>query len=350
MPDSSLSLAELVRGHEEWRRHCLNLIASENRLCARARPYLTSDLEGRYGDYRDNDLGARQYRGNRWVEAIERRVQEIARQAFGAEHVELRPLSGHMSGLAGIMAVARPGDTLLEVGPDGGGHLLATSLAASALVDLDVRYLPFDGARYNVDGPAAAEMIRELRPKMVILGCSNFLFPHPVRELSDAVHAIPGACLAYDASHVLGLLAAGRFQRPLEEGADVVWGSTHKTLPEPQGGIVYSNDEALMGAVGDAIYPTMTSNYHLARIPALGAALEEMTAGGAAYVDHVLANAQALGEALAAEGLTVVRVDGRYSRSHTLLVASGAFATGDEAASALDEANIMTTATQLPAC
>jgi glycine hydroxymethyltransferase len=94
----------------------------------------------------------------------------------------------------------------------------------------------------------------------------------------------------------------------------------------------------------------MTSNYHLARIPALGACLEEMRDSGAVYADAVVANARALGEALAAEGVTVVSNGQQYTNSHTILVCPGAFETGQEAALALEEANIIVTATELPAC
>mgnify|MGYP005843765849 FL=1 len=285
------------------------------------------------------------------MEKIERLAVEIAQETLGAQEVELRPISGHVAGAAVLMGLCRPGDLVLEPGRDGGGHREAGKLSGSALAPLEVQYLPFDGERYNIDVPAAQRLIAERRPRAVILGSSNHLCPHPVRAIAGALKtARPDGLLIYDASHVMGFLAAGRFQDPLREGADLVFGSTHKTLPGPQGGIIFSNRADLMDSIAGAVYPALVTNHHAFRIPALALALLEMRQFGAAYCDRIVANAQALGAALAAEGVPCVCVDGSYTGSHTLLACVSAFGSGENVAARLEDAGLIVTAAHLPAC
>jgi glycine hydroxymethyltransferase len=347
--EAAAELSQLVTHHESWRSQCLNLIASENVLSPEVHAALDSDLVHRYADYTGRDLSARHYRGNRFIVEIEREVCGLASEVFRAEHVELRPLSGHTAGIAVLMGLCRPGDAVLEIGRDGGGHRETTKFAGSDLVELDVHYLPIDPSRYNVDAEAARAQIEQLRPRVVILGSSNFLFPHPVGELRRAVDAVPGTLLVYDASHVLGLIAAGRFQDPLTEGADVVFGSTHKTFFGPQGGIIYSHRSDLMDRISAALYPGLVTNHHPFRLPALGVALAEMIACGAAYADQVIANSQALGEALSSAGIPCVSADGRYSRSHTLLLRVAEYGDANTVARRLEDASIVTGEAFLPA-
>jgi glycine hydroxymethyltransferase len=209
-----------------------------------------------------------------------------------------------------------------------------------------VQFLSFDEQRWNVDVAQSIALIDQVRPKMVILGSSAFLFPHPVRELAEAVHAIPGGILAYDASHVMGLIAGGQFQKPLDEGADVVYGSTHKTLPGPQGGLIYSNRADLMDRIAKAVYPQLVTNHHSFRIPALALAFEELLTYGKVYAAQIIANTQALGAALAKRGVPPLTVDGVCSQSHTLLLPVGQFV-GD-AAERLESAGIICGAFRVP--
>ncbi len=338
---------DLLAAHEAYRARTINLIASENVLSPAVRAALQSDLLGRYADYTGRDLAARRYRGTRYVVEIERQALSLAQEAFHAAHVELRPISGHVAGAAVLMGLCRPGDLVLEPGRDGGGHREGGKLASSPLAPLEIRYLPFDAGLYNIDATAAIQEIEERRPRAVILGSSNYLFPHPVATVAEACRRT-GALLIYDASHVMGFLAAGRFQDPLREGADLVFGSTHKTLPGPQGGIIFSNRADLMEAVSAAVYPALVTNHHPFRIPALALALLEMREFGAAYTRQIVANAQALGKALEAEGVPCVRVGGCYSESHTILARVAGFGAGEAVARRLEEAGIITTAAHLP--
>jgi len=147
----------------------------------------------------------------------------------------------------------------------------------------------------------------------------------------------------------MGFLAADRFQDPLSEGADLVFGSTHKTFPGPQGGIIFSDQDDVMERVTGALVPSLVTNHHPVRMPGVAVALLEMQAFGAAYMDAVRENAQALGEALTREGVPCVCVDGRYSESHCVLARVDNFGARDEVAVRLEHAGIITTSALLPA-
>lgn len=348
MKDERTLIEGLVAQHEAWRGQTINLIASENAISPAVRLALQTDLLQRYADYSGRDPAARRYRGTRYIQAIEEKTLRIAQQVFRAEYFELRPVSGHLAGAAVLMGLCRPGDLVLEPGRDNGGHREGGKLAASPALPLKVEYLPVDPEAYNLDLPATLRMIEAKRPRLVILGSSNFLFPHPVAEIAQALKSFPDTILVYDASHVMGFLASGKFQDPLREGAQVVFGSTHKTLPGPQGGIIFTNDQALIEPISAAAYPGLVTNHHPFRIPGLALALLEMQAWGPAYCEQIVANAQALGAALEAEGIPCVQWQGRFSRSHTLLMCVNAFGSGDEIAVRLEQAGLITTAAHLP--
>ncbi|MEX1172632.1 MAG: serine hydroxymethyltransferase [Chloroflexota bacterium] len=338
----------LVGEHEAWRRTTLNLIASENVVSPTVAKALSSDLVGRYADYPGRDASNRRYQGNRLIAEIEAETVRLAAEQFRARYVEMRAIAGHLAGLAVVMGVCRPGDVVLEPGRDGGGHREAGRLTAATLATLDVADLPFDARRFTIDAPAAVRMVEERLPRLVILGSSNFLFPHPVAPIAKAVHRIPGAVVAYDASHVMGFLVTGRFQDPLAEGADIVFGSTHKTFPGPQGGIIFSNNDVLMDTVTAALVPGLVTNHHPFRMPAMALALLEMSEWGGAYMDAIVANARALGVALDAAGVPVVEVAGRATDSHTLLIRVAEFGPRELIAARLEEAGIITTHALLP--
>jgi glycine hydroxymethyltransferase len=338
---------QLIARHEQWRAQCMNLIASENAVSSAVRRALDNDLIQRYGNYAGRNLKDRRYTGNRFIEEIEIGLENIVRQTFGAREVELRAISGHVAGLAVIMATCKPGDTVLEISGDDGGHRLAAKAAESPLIDLKVLSLPFDAHKYNVDAKATCRLVEDVRPSLIILGSSNFLFPNPVAQIAQCLNKSPHTVLAYDASHVMGLIACGEFQDPLREGAQVVFGSTHKTLPGPQGGLIFSNDPGLMDAISTAVYPGTVTNHHLMRSPALGIALLEMK-NNPDYAKQIIANAKSLAGQLAARGVPVVAAAEGFTQSHTVLIQTVNYGKGKEIAAMLEQVDIMTSYTKLP--
>jgi glycine hydroxymethyltransferase len=341
-------IIELLENHEKWRKECLNLCAAENAMSPGARNLLSSDLTQRYGDYTGRDLDSRRYFGTKEIIKLEKYVSSLAAEIFRARFVELRPLSGHIAGDSLILSLCRPGDLVLELSREAGGHRIATKLASAPLISLNVGYLPFNPISYNVDVEKTLAFVRNKRPRMIILGSSNFLFPHPIKELSYGLKEFPETILAYDASHVLGLIAGGYFQDPLSEGAQVVIAGTQKSFPGPQGGLIYGDDEELMRLISSAVYPSLISNHHLARLPSLGIALLEMKYFGKAYSEQVIKNAKALGASLVEKGIPVLAPDYGFTESHTILIPTIDIGNAEMIGRRLENANIIVNAVRLP--
>ncbi|MDE0313586.1 MAG: serine hydroxymethyltransferase [Candidatus Poribacteria bacterium] len=341
-------LTSLLNKHHEYRETCLNLIASENTPSPLVEELFDEKLARRYGNYSGIDLYQRNYKGNRYIAEIEAYTQELAKELFNAKFVDFRPLSGNIAGIATTFALAEPGDIALEVH---NGHRYANKLASSPLkVELQSIPIPWDGLRSNIDLPATIELIELHKPKIVNIGSGVFLFPQPVAELKNAMRqANPDSYLIYDAAHVIGLIAGGRFQSPFAEGADVIISSTHKTLAGPQGGIVLTNDKSIAERIGKTLYPLLMSNHHLSRLPALAGTFVEWMVCGAAHADAIVANAKALGQALADRGVPMLGAKLGFTESHTLIPIVDTFGDdGNELANQLEACHIIAGAAGLP--
>ncbi len=321
---SGAELARLVRAHDRWRgRGVFNLLASENAISPAARRFLSSDLAGRYtlphaprpGEPgTDNDYG-----GTRFTDQIERMANDAAARLFHGRFATTRPLSGHLAAMSALVPLLPRGGRLLAIPPEDGGYDGYAPGYLPAMFGWEGRPLPAKGPGASLTAEAAAEEIRRERPSIVLLGQSRFLFPYPLKEIAEAAHA-QDALVLYDASHVLGLLAGGEFQDPLREGADVVYGSTHKSLPGPQGGLLVTDREDLFQQIDPALTWRVFDNAHWNRIAALGQTLLEMERHGPEYARTVVANSQALATELDRRGLPIVAKELGFSRSHQVHV------------------------------
>ncbi len=339
-------LASLLDQHQTYRDTCLNLIASENTPSPLVEELFDERLARRYGNYSGTDIYRRNYKGNRYIAEIEAYTQALAKELFGAAHVDFRPLSGNIAGIATTFALAKPGDTALEVH---NGHHYAEKLLSSPLkISLESIPIPWDGALSNIDLDATLELIAKHKPRIVNVGSGVFLFPQPVRALKQAMRqANPDAYLIYDASHVIGLIAGKRFQSPFDEGADVIISSTHKTLAGPQGGMVLTNDASIAERVARGVYPLLMSNHHLNRLPALAGTFIEWMECGEAQADAIVANAKALGQALSARGVPMLGADLGFTESHTLILIVDRYGEGSALANHLEACHIITGAAGL---
>ena len=163
------------------------------------------------------------------------------------------------------------------------------------------------------------DTLRRERPNAVVLGQSFFLFPYPLREIAEEAHA-HDALVFYDASHVLGLIAGGGFQDPIREGADVLYGSTHKSFFGPQGGLLATDRKDLFEQIDGAVTWRLFDNAHWNRIAALGQTLLEFERVGAQYASTVVANSKALGRALARRDVPLLAESEGFTESHQLLI------------------------------
>ena len=321
-------LHEIVREHERWRlQEAVNLQPSENVMSEAARALLATDFVHRYtlpsrfaptlGDAKNA------YRGTRFTDAMETEAEGLAREVFGVSRASLKPLSGHLAGFLMLQACTRRGDRIMVISAEHGGYDGYMPGFLPDYLDLKVDFLPFDTATWNLDPKAAADAVLERKPKLVLVGASLILFPYNLRWLRGACDDV-NAVLAYDASHVLGLIAGGEFQRPFLEGVDILTASTHKSFPGPQGGLLLSNRADLFDRAMDTIMWRTQDNAHWNRIAATAHVLLEMKAFGKAYAAQVVANSQALGKQLDKWGFPVKFKDLGFSRSHQLHVDTAA--------------------------
>ncbi len=304
-------LERTVKQHQDWRtKECLNLIPSENRGSAQMRSMFLADLGNRY------NAPDRFYRGTKFADELLSLTEELARRVFGARYADVRSLSGHTADMAVLLSLTQPGDKIMSVHPDNGGYPGITHLGLGSLLRLENLYFRYDERAVNIDPKESASQIRASQPKVVFFGASFIPFPHPAKQLSSAAE---GECV-YDGSHVLGLIAGGEFQDPLREGCSLMIGSTHKSLPGPQGGIILSNNEEVFSKVAGKIHPGIVDNIHLDRVAALAVSLVEMLQFGKPYAQAVVKNSQALAKALADEGVKVKGAAFGYTKSHQVLL------------------------------
>ncbi|WP_069808035.1 serine hydroxymethyltransferase [Vulcanisaeta thermophila] len=345
-PDSSLrEVLNLVRTHNRWRRlETINLIPSENVMSPLAEYVYLNDMEGRYAE---GTLGSRYYQGTKYIDELEGLLTELMKQLFHARFTDVRPISGTIANAAVYAALTNTGDVIASVPLNSGGHISHKTTGAPGVFKLKVVDLPWDNENFNVDVDAAIKLIREVKPKLVILGGSVYLFPHPVKELVDVVHEV-NSYLMHDSAHVLGLIAGGVFPNPLDLGADVMTSSTHKTFPGPQGGVIFTNREDLIKPIQRAVFPGLTSNYHHHRYAATAITAIEMMKFGEAYAGRVVENARALAEALHALGFKVVAENLGFTRTHQVLVDVSNLGGGAKAAVLLENANIIVNKNALP--
>src|SRR5680860_640317 len=328
-----------VERQEAYRNECVGLVPTENLLSPAARRVLASDLSHRY--LFQNPQW--RYVGGKYLAEVEASALELARELFGASHANVRPLSGENCTNIVIHSVVKPGGVFYHLAMEDGGHFAARSVAARITDRL--RLLPYDFANATLDVAACARAFALERPDVIYIDASMILFPHPIRELRRLVG--PDTIIVYDASQVLGLIAGGQFQNPLAEGADILSGSTHKSLPGPQKGIILTNRADLMARVEATIFPGHVSNFHLHHVAALAMTLAETRVFGESYARLMVANARALGQELRRLGLAVQGGE-RISDSHQVWLDVTEVATPDEAVEALHAVNLIANVNLIP--
>lgn len=291
-----------------------------------------------------------------YIDQVEQLCIDLAKELFRAEFVDVRPVSGVCANLVVYTVFTNPGDRMLALAIPNGGHISTGrkefSGTAGAVHGLEVEYFPFDRKEMNIDTDKTKQKIEKMvneekkPPKLAMFGGSLFLFPHPIKELSDTIHDV-GAKIAYDAAHVAGLIAGGKFQDPLREGADAVCLSTHKTLFGPQGGAVISF-EKYGEQIKKATFPSNTSNHHLHTVAGKAVAFAEMLQFGKEYAGQIVENSKALAQALHERGMTVLGEHKGFTESHQVAVDVSKYALGGDVERALEKANIIVNRQLLP--
>jgi glycine hydroxymethyltransferase len=230
----------------------------------------------------------------------------------------------------------------------GGGHISHHKAGSVGKYTSNIINFPFTKDGYHIDVGRSLELARALKPKVMILGKSLFLFPEPVKEFA-AFCQEQGTILIYDAAHVLGLIAGGEFQDPLKEGSLIMTGSTHKTFFGSQRGIILSNaGEREWRKIDKGAFPGSSSNHHLDTLAVLAIATYEMMEFGQEYARQTITNAKFLGKKLHEMGFNVQAEEFGFTESHQLAVDVTKFGGGDEVARHLKDNNIILNMNLLP--
>jgi len=338
-------ILNIVKKQNEWRRKsCINLVASENVMSPLAEKVYISDFEGRYNEHN----GVPHYHGTKYAMEIEEEVKEIFSKRFKTSKVELRPLSGGMANLIVMKALTKYGDVIFSPGLPNGAHVSSTRYGAAGILGLKDVPMYYEEETLTLDVDKTVELFDRVKPKLIILGRSVILFPELVKELRENVGDTP---IMYDAAHVLGLIWGGKFQEPLNEGADIMTASTHKTFPGPQGGVIVARDdldEKLWSRIETVTFPGLIYNHHIHRFPSLGITALEMNEFGNEYAEQIIKNAKTLARALYNLGFKVLGKSKGFTESHQVLVDVREFGGGKVVGDLLEENNIIITKIALP--
>lgn len=341
--DSVLKFENLMKDHNDWMKNSINLIASENITSVDVKEALVSDLSHRYAE---GQAHHRLYEGCKYIDQIEELTIELSKKVYNASYANVQPVSGVTANLAAFFGFSKPGDKMIALEVPYGGHISHAKVSAAGIRGLKTISHPFDTDIMNIDIDAMNKKILEEKPKIVLFGGSLFLFPHPIKESVDAAQEV-GATIMYDGAHVLGLIAGGQFQDPLKEGAELMMGSTHKTFPGTQGGIILSTEENKK-VIDEAVFPGVVSNHHLHHLAGLGVATAEMLEFGQDYAKQIIKNSKALAQALYELGFDVLCEDQGFTESHQVVMNVSKVKEASLLAKELEENNVILNKNLLP--
>jgi len=336
-------LAAAMRAERERQEHHIELIASENYASPRVLEAQGSVLTNKYAE---GYPGKRYYGGCEFVDVAERLAIERAKQLFGADYANVQPHSGSQANAAVYLALLKPGDTILGMSLDHGGHLThGAKVNFSGKLFNAVQYgiRPDNG---EIDYDALEKLALESKPKLIIAGFSAYSrtldFPR-FRAIADQV----GAYLMVDMAHVAGLVAAGCYPNPIPY-ADVVTTTTHKTLRGPRGGLILAraNDE-LTKKFNSLVFPGTQGGPLMHVIAAKAVAfLEALQPEFKGYQQQVVVNAKAMANRMIERGYRIV--SGGTDNHLFLIDLSNKNITGKDADAALGRANITVNKNAVP--
>ena len=340
--DPDTEVMGLIAREVERQTTGIQLIASENFTSPAVMSAVGSALTNKYSE---GYPGKRYYGGNAIVDDIEQLAIDRVKQLFGAEHANVQPHSGANANMCVYQALLNPGDTVLGLSLDHGGHLTHGSpVNASGLLYNFVSY--GTGAEDRIDMDEVRALALDHRPKMIVAGTTAYprrLDPEPFKKIADEV----GAFLLFDIAHLAGLVAGGAHPNPVPY-ADVVTFTTHKTLRGPRGGCILSTAEHAK-AIDKAVFPGWQ-----------GGPLEHVIAGKAVafrealdpsftqYAHQVVTNASALADALVREGFRLVSGGTDNHLMVVDLTPVDAELPGKEAQAKLDDAGITLNKNTIP--
>ncbi|WP_175614825.1 serine hydroxymethyltransferase [Piscibacillus halophilus] len=329
-----------VRRNEIWRgNECLNLLAPEAPTSPLVRELLSSEVGTRAAEGHIGKL-ERWFAGTQFIDEIEALCIELLKKAFGVSYADHRLVAGMIGNMTVYTTLTEPGDSIMSLTQPFGGHSSNRYDGPAGVRGVRVYDIPIDEIELTVDLDAFERVARDIKPRLVSLGASMTLFPLPVKEISEIVTEWNGK-VYFDGAHQLGLIGAGLFQDPLNEGADVITGSAGKTFSGPQSGIILWNDPNLTKPLTDTIFPTLAATHQVNRVAALAVAAAEFIAFGEEYMKQIVSNSKALAKALHERGIPVLGSHKGFTETHQVIADVSEFGGGYHIANKLAEANII---------
>ena len=321
----------------------LQLIASENFTSPDVMAATGSVLTNKYAEGYPTK---RDYGGNAVVDKLEALAIERVKKLFGADHANVQPHSGASANMAVYLGLLNPGDTVLGLSLDHGGHLTHGSPVNASGILYNFKSFRVGDTDERLDFEQIREMALEHRPKMIVAGTTSYprrLEPEPFKAIADEV----GALMMFDIAHIAGLVAGGVHPNPVPF-ADVVTFTTHKTLRGPRGGCILSS-AAHASAIDKAVFPGSQGGPLEHAVAAKAVAFHEaMQPSFKVYAQQIIANASALAEALSHQGFRLVSGG---TDTHMMVVDLRPFdseLTGKEAQLVLDQAGITLNKNNIP--
>lgn len=342
LADSDPQIAAAIDGELARQRQTIELIASENFTSPAVLEAVGTVLTNKYAE---GYPSRRYYGGCEKVDVVENLARERACKLFGCKFANVQPHCGANANLAAYAALVEPGDTILGMSLDQGGHLTHGSP------------VNFSGKLYNfipyglnlttetIDYDELERLAREHRPRLIVGGASAYPRTIDFERMADIAHGV-GARLMIDMAHIAGLVATGAHPSPFPY-ADVVTSTSHKTLRGPRGGFILTNDEELARAIDKAVFPGTQGGPLMHVIAGKAVAFDEaLQPSFAEYIDNVVANAAALGEGLVQGGLRLV--SGGTDNHLCLVDLTAADVTGKDAERLLDAAGLTVNKNSIP--
>ena len=328
----------------EFERQCksIELIASENFTSRAVMEAVGSVLTNKYAE---GYPGRRYYGGCERVDRVENLARERACKLFGCAFANVQPHSGANANMAAYNALVKPGDTVLGMSLDQGGHLTHGSPVnfSGSLY----RFVPYglNLETETIDYDELARLAEQERPALIVGGASAYPRTIDFARMAEIAHGV-GARLMIDMAHIAGLVATGAHPSPVPY-ADVVTSTSHKTLRGPRGGFILTNDEELARAIDKAVFPGTQGGPLMHVIAGKAVAFgEALRPEFAAYIDHVVANCAAMGKGLSDGGLRLV--SGGTDNHLCLVDLTPADVTGKDAERLLEAAGLTVNKNSIP--
>ncbi|HEY5422069.1 MAG TPA: aminotransferase class I/II-fold pyridoxal phosphate-dependent enzyme, partial [Ilumatobacteraceae bacterium] len=255
----------IARNRDIHEVECVNLNPATNVMNPRAEAAMAAGLGSRPSlGY----AGAKYEMGLEAIEEIEVIAADLACRVFDCRFAEIRVGSGALANLYSFMATCQPGDAIIVPPATVGGHITHRPAGAAGLYGLDIHECPIDAGHFTIHLDGLAELADRVRPKLITMGASLNLLPHPVKEVRAIADSVDAAVL-FDAAHACGMFAGKIWPNPLDHGADLMSMSTYKSLGGPPGGLLLTNDAVLAERIDKIAYPGLTANFDAGKTASL---------------------------------------------------------------------------------